>query len=271
MGHYENEADAKYKTGVTIDDRYTMQQIWDELDDAIEKYQKKGTQGLRGRVRGVGRKIGKHSEVVEGWLGLLPTQSQYLSVVLGGLKLIIKVSAASHMTGFGFEPQILTSIKAAGRMKGVSDEIMVALSELPAMFDTTKRAQTLYGAKSLEAITWELYTSMVKALGHILEYLRRSLHRKILKAWLQHSRFENELSEKIKDMKACKDRFIEEVDMCEKEMVGRIDSRTKTTEDTVHEIHLSTNMLVKLLLGNPAVLDLAYEFRKAPNSSHLLI
>ncbi|KAF9639965.1 hypothetical protein BFW01_g11771 [Lasiodiplodia theobromae] len=240
---YEAEADEKYKTGIDIHDKHTMQQVWNELDEAIKQYQEKGTKGIRGRIRGLGRKLGKHSEAVDVWLGLLPTQSQYLSVVLGGLKLIIK---------------------AASRMKSLTDEIIDALLEIPVIFDTTERARTSYGSDSLKNITGALYTSMVKALGHILEYLRRSLHRKIFKAGLQQSSFGRDLQGKIQEVKDCKNRFIAEAEMCEKEMVGRIDDRTKTTQDAVHDIQNNTNMLVELLLGNPAALDFAYELQPSP-------
>lgn len=164
-------------------------------------------------------------------------------------------------------------------MRSIADDIMDAIHEIPHIFDNTKRAQALYQSDSLKAITWEMYTSMVTALGHILEYLRRSLRRKFFKAGLQQSSFGAELSEKIIAVKDCKARFDSEADMCEKEMVGRIDNRSKAIEEAVnersHEILTSLDhlghMVMELLHGNPAVPDLAYELRKPADPTCLKI
>lgn len=91
MREYEATADAKYKTGVNVGDRHNFKQLWTVIDEAVNKYETKDTARFWGKIRLAFRKLGDGSETAQGWLGLLPTESNYLSVVCGGLKLIIKV------------------------------------------------------------------------------------------------------------------------------------------------------------------------------------
>lgn len=91
MREYENSAKQKYKTGVNVDDNHNVDQLWQVIDKAVDEYESKGQDGVWGKIRIGFRKLGDGSEAIQGWLGLLPTESHYLSVVCGGLKLILKV------------------------------------------------------------------------------------------------------------------------------------------------------------------------------------
>jgi hypothetical protein len=91
MIEYEKTAKEKYKTGINIADTHTLSQVWQAIDDALNKYDAESTKGLWGKVRSAFKTLGAHKDTAEGWLGLLPNQSAYMSVVCGGLKLIITV------------------------------------------------------------------------------------------------------------------------------------------------------------------------------------
>lgn len=93
MREYENSAKEKYKTGVDVDDKYGVEQLWQVIDKVTDEYTSKDQDGVWGKIRVGFRKLGDGSEPIQGWLGLLPTESHYLSVVCGGLKLILKVTA----------------------------------------------------------------------------------------------------------------------------------------------------------------------------------
>ena len=103
--------DEHTNTGVDLSEKHTMSGVWDVLDQALDRYRNKDIQGSWGRIRNAFRKLGEHSGAVEGWLGLLPKESHYLSVVCGGFKLIltvrflndhsIKVSRASAQVSIG--------------------------------------------------------------------------------------------------------------------------------------------------------------------------
>lgn len=54
--------------------------------------------GAKGFIQRGWRRFGRNSESFESWLKLLPTESQYLSVLCGGLQLIIGVSFSKHIS-----------------------------------------------------------------------------------------------------------------------------------------------------------------------------
>lgn len=92
MRMYEYNAPEKYRTGVDLDSPHSTAQLWKMVDTAVERYHSKEKDGVWGKVVHAFRKLGDGSDAVQGWLGLLPTESHYMSVVCGGLKLIISVS-----------------------------------------------------------------------------------------------------------------------------------------------------------------------------------
>lgn len=96
MRMYEDNAPDKYKTGVDLNSPHSTAQLWNIVENAVEKYHSKDKNGLWGKVVYAFRKLGDGSDAAQGWLGLLPTDSNYLSVVCGGLKLIINVSEYAH-------------------------------------------------------------------------------------------------------------------------------------------------------------------------------
>lgn len=91
MREYEGTAKDKYKTGIKPEDSHTMADVWVIIDDAVARYQAQGKEGIWGRIRGAFRKFGENDGAVKTWLGLLPTESNYLSVLCGGLKMIVSV------------------------------------------------------------------------------------------------------------------------------------------------------------------------------------
>lgn len=92
MREYEKTAKQKYRTGINPDNKHTTSEVEAIVKEAINKYQTEDTRGFWGKIRLACRKLGDGSEAIQGWLGLLPTQSEYLSVVCGGLKLILTIS-----------------------------------------------------------------------------------------------------------------------------------------------------------------------------------
>lgn len=91
MKAYEEAAPTKYKIGVDLSSTHSVEQLWKIMDSEVEKYHAKDKKGVWGKIRHAFRKLGDGSEAVKGWLGLIPSESHYLSIVCGGLKLIIQV------------------------------------------------------------------------------------------------------------------------------------------------------------------------------------
>ncbi|KAK3319665.1 hypothetical protein B0T19DRAFT_432841 [Cercophora scortea] len=210
---YEGAAEPKYKTGVNPDDTHSIEQLWKIIDDEIETYQSKDKKGAWGKVRLAFRKLGDGSEAVQGWLGLLPTESEYMSVICGGLKLIIQ---------------------AAARMRNVAEKVLDALCQIPIILSGTRRVLSIFQeSQELQKCSRALYKSVLLGLGHMLEYLRRKSAWKVLKAGFKQQSFESGLVDKIDDITKQRDAFNDEAELCHKEVVHRLE---KASEKSGNEI-----------------------------------
>lgn len=72
-----------------LSDVNTWDQVLRVVDKASEKYNDES--GGWGKVRKAFRKFGRSNKVFEAWAEVLPSQSEYFSVLCGGLKLIFGV------------------------------------------------------------------------------------------------------------------------------------------------------------------------------------
>ena len=87
---YEEETkNSKYKTNIISDATYTWEDVLAEVNAASERYDE--VSGFWGKIRKGLRGFGGNNQVFDAWAGLLPTQSNYFSVLCGGLKLIFSV------------------------------------------------------------------------------------------------------------------------------------------------------------------------------------
>ena len=70
---------------------FEIYSTWDNVfragKSAIEDYDKKG----RGTVRGLGRKLGDYTPILDTWSSLLPN-GDYTSIFCGALKMVFEVS-----------------------------------------------------------------------------------------------------------------------------------------------------------------------------------
>lgn len=71
---------------------YTWSNVLSAQKDFLEERQNLTTGGVSGFMYKTLRKLGDNSETLQSWLKLLPTESHYLSVLCGGLTLILGVS-----------------------------------------------------------------------------------------------------------------------------------------------------------------------------------
>lgn len=89
MDGYERVADAKYRTNISSGQLHTWDEVIEEVNQAAKQYNDRST--LWNKIRHGLRKFGEGHSAFDAWLGLLPTQSNYCSLLCGGLKLILKV------------------------------------------------------------------------------------------------------------------------------------------------------------------------------------
>lgn len=73
-----------------------MENVLGLISDAQTKYEVEAIKGPWGKVREAFRKLGENSQSFQSWLGLLPTENSFLSVLCGGLQLILGVSHPSE-------------------------------------------------------------------------------------------------------------------------------------------------------------------------------
>ncbi|KAL8391294.1 hypothetical protein RB595_010058 [Gaeumannomyces hyphopodioides] len=211
---YEQGAKGKDKTGIDPYGKHTIQELLAVVESAVDKYQNADTKGLWGKVRLAFRKLGGSGDVITGWLGLLPSETEYLSVVCGGLKLIIK---------------------AASRMKSVADKVLEALCDLPVLLSSTKRVLQCF--PELRAHSDALYKSILVALGRMLAYLgRKSSLKRLFKAFFQQTSFEEDLVAKISDIRKQRDAFNDEADTCQKEMAKRVEEAADAARKSGEQI-----------------------------------
>jgi hypothetical protein len=91
MESYEKTtAGTKSKTDVSSNAMHTWEEVLEETNIASENYN--NVPGLWGKVRRGFRSFGKNNTVFTAWSSLLPSESQYFSILCGSVKLIIGVS-----------------------------------------------------------------------------------------------------------------------------------------------------------------------------------
>lgn len=92
VNDYNAEAKSQYKIEFKPGEKHTLTSLMDSVDSAAKDFKEKSEQGLWGNIRKVYRQFGQQEATFRAWLELLPTDSEYFSVVCGGLKLILGVS-----------------------------------------------------------------------------------------------------------------------------------------------------------------------------------
>lgn len=91
---------SKHKPPIDMSQKHTIEEVLVEVVKAQQLYSQVDDQSghwrrVRLKLKGI---IGNHNPAYESWLNLLPKESHYLSIVWGGMKLIIGVSLSYSTT-----------------------------------------------------------------------------------------------------------------------------------------------------------------------------
>lgn len=84
-----NEANPNRKSQIDWRQTHTWEELLEQVEEAAVSFN--DTSSTWHKVRKVFRSVGSNHKVFKAWLEFLPTQSQYCSIVCGGLKLIFGV------------------------------------------------------------------------------------------------------------------------------------------------------------------------------------
>ncbi|KAL4917347.1 hypothetical protein BDW62DRAFT_183927 [Aspergillus aurantiobrunneus] len=224
---YEKNAKPKYKTGLDIDGKHTLAEVWKILDRAVEKYEDADKVGIWGRVRRAFRGLGQNGQAIQQWLGVVPSESNYLSVVCGGFKLILG---------------------AAERMKDIRDAALAGVHDIPVLLNGAQRVLGIYtNSQRLGVLSDALYAATLTSLGHILHYIGRNVIGKTFAAVFKQTSFQKDLKQSLDDMQKCRDDFNEEVRICGIEMQGQMEKMMQAASNNTENIQADLLLMQRFM------------------------
>ncbi|KAH8805360.1 hypothetical protein F5884DRAFT_859969 [Xylogone sp. PMI_703] len=178
MIKWQTQVDPKHNP-LSLD--FQSQNTWEEViamvEWAKENYENpEGRWGLMRRCfRKLAKKTGTTAPPLDGWMALLPSQSEYASVICGGIKLIIG---------------------AVATMNGVRDDIFDALEDIPQRMDSAGRAVKAQKSLRLKELASDLYIAVIDVLYYILLWLNEKLPKRIFKPIISQSSYGDALKQR---------------------------------------------------------------------------
>ncbi len=116
------------------------------------------SRGIKGFVYKNMRKFGENSKAFQSWLKLLPTESHYLSVLCGGLKLILG---------------------AAQQMSEIRENVRDFIDDLPSRLSKTKEFGDIFEASpELHQCSADLYCAILSTLEDVVQTYHKHVARK---------------------------------------------------------------------------------------------
>ncbi|KAH6670808.1 hypothetical protein B0J14DRAFT_545435 [Halenospora varia] len=184
---YESEVPKKYKTGINLDQTHSIGDVVKQIDSALKEYKHNTQNPVWEAIRRGFWKLSETKDGLENWLELLPSSSDYSSLIFGGLNLIIQ---------------------AAGRIGDVRNETFKALSEIPFHLSSTRESVGIFAkSEALRKCGVKLYTVTLEALGHILRWFKKRAIGKAFAAFLKQDLYQRALLEKIGEIEIVSARF----------------------------------------------------------------
>ncbi|KAH7336195.1 hypothetical protein BKA65DRAFT_552859 [Rhexocercosporidium sp. MPI-PUGE-AT-0058] len=254
MESYEQTtAGTKFKTDVMSNEVHTWEEVLEELNIASENYN--DVSGLWGKIRRGCRSFGRNNKVFTAWSSLLPTESQYFSILCGGIKLIIG---------------------AAGRMHDLRQDICDALAEIPILLMSTNRALGVFRkSQHLHQCSSALYVATIAALHHIVLWYKEKAYKKVSKSFFKQDSYGLQLKEMLQDIRNQAKLFENSARMCSYEtgmntnqqvishrqesranqttIVGFLDQSQKKISQLENQVSGLTEVLVKFLSSNARI------------------
>ncbi|KAF3933751.1 hypothetical protein ABW19_dt0207003 [Dactylella cylindrospora] len=201
---------------IATDQRHTWEEVLETIEECHREYQNKATVGFWGKMRYGFRKFGENSSAFESWLGLIPSQDSYMSIICGGLKVIIR---------------------AAGRINRIREEVVKALEDIPDRLCETQFAIESFSASvrvKTEAI--RVYVELLRTLDCIIKYFNDRPTNKVLKAIGRADRYEYPLVEALDALKRRTHTFKEHVKLCSYEVINQTGRDASYTREIAEEL-----------------------------------
>ncbi|KAG5763463.1 hypothetical protein H9Q72_008453 [Fusarium xylarioides] len=218
----QNKTGQKYSTKVDL-----RQCNWKVVMGEVEKTAQlwKGRPNKQSKIMVLVDKVGRHSEALEKWLGLLPA-GDYGSSICGAFKIIIG---------------------AAGRYIKVEESVYEAISEIPIIMEHAKRYVDMYRQmrdQFLEQRTIELFRAILTLLHQIMQFFLDGKPNKFIGSLIQQGAYKEQLFQSVEAIKACAQAVNDEASQCQARMVMKVYEKTEQTQIVFHR-------LMEFLLTNP--------------------
>ncbi|KAL2072395.1 hypothetical protein VTL71DRAFT_11738 [Oculimacula yallundae] len=214
---YNATAKEKYQIKLAEGKTNTLASVWETMDSESEVFKDKNTDGIWGKVCICFRKLGRNEAAFKPWIAFLPSDSEYFSVISGGLKVILG---------------------AAQRTQILREEIADALLRIPNVLEQAQRVLAAYDwSDQLQTCSANLLASVLATLGQILSYYKQKTAKKIVASVFKQATYKDELSLSIVAMDTCCQELENEARTCDREMSRNTNDLSRSTND----ISRSTN------------------------------
>ncbi|KAI1081442.1 hypothetical protein F5B20DRAFT_588516 [Whalleya microplaca] len=233
---FEDDLPSKYKTRFNLHGKHTWSEVIEEASIAEIKYRKKA-----------GKESPFGKPVLDGWLDLLPSESEYGSVICGGFKIILR---------------------AAARMDEIREFVVKAMAAIP---DEVEGAQLMIDynqdldtSRRLYKRVSSLYYTVFGILTHIITWYGQKSPTRYFKAILQQSVYEKELESRVNDFKAAVSAVKDEANLCGQHRLYNIQEDNYATRKLLESLveQLRSNPRLHPQTGQP--LQLQYTQTYAP-------
>ncbi|KAH8822019.1 hypothetical protein F5884DRAFT_769740 [Xylogone sp. PMI_703] len=246
-------AGSKFKTDLAIGSAHTWEEVLVEVNNASDNYE--SASGSWGKIRKAFRRFGKNNKAFTAWSTLLPSESEYFSILCGGVKLIIG---------------------AAARLHELREDICDALAEIPILLMSTQRTLAVFrNSKDLHRCSSALYVATIAALHHIVMWYKETAYKKITKSIFKQSSYGEKLTSLLEAVRKQSKLFEKSAELCLYEtsvntnqevksqrmesrtnqtiLVGYLDQSQKKIGMLEEELFIMRQVLVKFLSSNARI------------------
>ncbi|KAK4651589.1 hypothetical protein QC762_602270 [Podospora pseudocomata] len=175
----------KFGSGITTKPSFTWEDVLEEAQRAADTYSE--ASGMWNKIRKGLCSFGRNAKAFDAWASLLPSQSEYLSVLCGGLKFILG---------------------AAARLHDLNSDVCDALAEIPILLKSTHLVLGIFKrSKDLHQASADLYSAIIAALHHIVLWYREKAIKTLFKSILKQDAYAIQLTELLSNVRQQADRF----------------------------------------------------------------
>lgn len=137
---------------------YTWSDVLSAQESFSQQRENATSKGVKGFVYKQVRRFGDNSETFQSWLKLLPTDSHYLSVLCGGLTLILG---------------------AARQMSEIRENVRDFIDDLPLRLSKAKEYIDIFqGSPQLHQCSADLYVAILSTLDDVVQTYHKHVARK---------------------------------------------------------------------------------------------